>query len=136
MRAEEAFITIREVLVGSAVFAAGSSSGSSGSGQTEQEQAAVAEVGTYTEAAGRINITGPNVTLDSTGNPVGPEYDLVRDGSLNLTVLVYDNHGGIASNLVQVGLGQKGITFNATSSETVLAALLDSFDELWIIPCW
>ena len=75
------------------------------------------------------------MTLDATGNPVGSEYDLVKDGSLNVTVLVYDNHGGIATNLLQVGLGQKGITFNATSSEQVLVSLLNQFDELWIIPC-
>ena len=139
IQAEEEFIFLREVLVGSALYASGSSNSSSGStgssAPSEKEQAATAEVGKYNEAAGRTNITGPNVTLDATGNPVGSQYDLVPDGALNVSVLVYDNHGGIATNLAQVGLGQKGITFNATSSETVLAALLNSFDELWIIPC-
>lgn len=100
IRAEEEFILLREVLVGSAVYASGSSTGGSSSGGSEKEQAATVEVSKYNEAAGRTNITGKNVTLDATGNPVGSEYDLVRDGSLNVTVLVYDNHGGIASNLV------------------------------------
>jgi len=117
IRAEEEFILLREILVGSAVYASGSSTGGSTSGGSEKDQAAVVEVSKYNDAAGRINITGKNVTLDTNGNPVGPQYDLVKDGSLNVTVLVYDNHGGIATNLVQIGLGEKGITFNATSSE-------------------
>jgi len=134
IQAEEEFVLLREVLVGSAVYASGIKGGVAPV-PSEKEEAAVAEVSKYNPDAGRTNITGPNVTLDATGNPVGSQYDLVKDGSLNLTVLVYDNHGGIATNLATVGLGQKGIRFNATSSEPVLAALLNSFDELWIIPC-
>lgn len=110
IRAEEEFILLREVLVGSAVYGTGNWTGSVSPGPsqpkpTEQEAAAAEEGGKYNDAAGKTNITGPNVTLDSTGNPVGPQYDLVPDGALNATVLVYDNHGGIATNLVQVGLG-------------------------------
>jgi hypothetical protein len=53
---------------------------------------------------GKIGISGSNITLDSFGNPVGAQYDLVKDGSLNTTVLIFDNHGGIGSLVASVGL--------------------------------
>jgi len=60
------------------------------------------------------------VTLDKFGNPAGAEYDLVKDGALNTSVIIYDNHGGIGTLVTSVGLQKKGITFLATSLETEL----------------
>lgn len=73
--------------------------------------------------------------LDSLGNPEGSQYDLVKDGGLDATILIYDNHGGIGTKVATVGLGDKGLRFNVTSNETEMARILDQFDELWIIPC-
>lgn len=134
IRAEEEYILIREVIIGTTVTAASTGSPTPDI-KDEKEQAAKEENQKYNEGAGKINITGPNVTLDTSGNPVGPQYDLTPDGALNVTVLIYDNHGGIATNFLKVGLGAKGVNFTATSSEQVLNQLLNSYDELWIIPC-
>jgi len=57
-----------------------------------------------TEMVGKIGISGAGVTLDSFGNPVGAQYDLVKDGSLNTTVMIFDNHGGIGNLVASVGL--------------------------------
>lgn len=66
---------------------------------------------------------------------MGAQYDLVKDGALNTSVLIYDNHGGIGALVASVGLQQKGIAFLATGVETELVEKLNGFDELWIIPC-
>jgi hypothetical protein len=57
-----------------------------------------------TEMVGKIGITGAGITLDTFGNPVGPQYDLVKDGALNTTVMIFDNHGGIGKLVASVGL--------------------------------
>jgi hypothetical protein len=69
---------------------------------TEKEKEEIKAVNT--EMVGKIGITGPNVTLDSFGNPVGAQYDLVKDGALNTTVMIFDNHGGIGTLVASVGL--------------------------------
>jgi hypothetical protein len=69
---------------------------------TEKQKEEIKSVNT--EMVGKIGITGANVTFDSFGNPVGPQYDLVKDGSLNTTVMIFDNHGGIGNLVASVGL--------------------------------
>jgi len=87
------------------------------------------------EVIGKIGITGADIKLDSFGNPLGTQYDLVKDKALHTSVLIYDNHGGIGSLVASVGLKEKGITFFVTSKEAELVQKLTKYDELWIIPC-
>lgn len=131
-RSEESFILIKEVQIGSFIYATGGAVvvppvvvPPVAPANTKEAVAAAEKTAYNGDVIGKIGITGAGVTLDAFGNPTGPEYDLVKDGALSATILIYDNHGGIGTNVAKVGLNTKGLTFNVTTNETYMAEVLD-----------